>query len=75
MRSKGKIRLVYMVAVVAALSLAACGNSKKKDKEMASQPQDTMTVIETESVTVVVDSIAPDSTAMKQMPASPEKGK
>ncbi|OKZ39534.1 MAG: hypothetical protein BHV82_14520 [Odoribacter sp. 43_10] len=66
-----------MVAVV--LFMAACGNSQKK-KEQAKvqateQPADSVTVIESETVVIAVDSIAPDSAAMKQKAPTPKKTK
>lgn len=77
MRTKGNFKLVYILFAVLALSLAACGNSKKKSaqtQQTTQQPQDSVTVIETETVVIAVDSIAPDSTkAKKAMSAAPAK--
>lgn len=69
MKTRGSVKLVYILLAVGALSLAACGNSqKKKDQavQKAEQPKDSVTVIETETVVIAVDSIAPDSTAAKK---------
>lgn len=71
MRTKGSLKLAYIAIAVIALSLAACGNSqKKKEKEQAKQameqPKDSVTVIESETVIVAVDSIAPDTVAAKK---------
>lgn len=69
MKTKGCSKLAYIAVAVIALSVAACGNSQKakeQAKQMAEQPKDSVTVIETETVVVTVDSIAPDSTAAKK---------
>lgn len=71
MRTKGCFNWTYIAIAAIAISVAACGNSqKKKEKEQAKQtaiqPQDSVTIIESETVIVAVDSIAPDSVATKK---------
>ena len=70
MKTKGSTAWVFTTMVAVVLFMAACGNSQKK-KEQAKvqateQPADSVTVIESETVVIAVDSIAPDSAAMKQ---------
>lgn len=66
MKTFGRIGWVYLMAVVAALALASCGNSKKNKVESGQQTQAPVgTVIQESEVVVEVDSIAPDSTATK----------
>lgn len=72
---------VWMYTVMAAvvLALASCGNSQKKkekaaEKQMAEQPMDTVTVIESETL-VVIDSLAPDSVAAQKNVNTPKKTK
>ena len=74
MKTKGSTAWVFTTMV-----MAACGNSQKK-KEQAKvqateQPADSVTVIESETVVIAVDSIAPDSAAMKQNAPTPKKTK
>ena len=78
MKMKSSVWIYTLIAAVG-LSLAACGNSQKKkekavEKKMAEQPQDTLTVIESETV-VVIDSLAPDTTAMQKNAPTPKKTK
>lgn len=79
MKTKGCSKLAYIAVAVIALSVAACGNSQKakeQAKQMAEQPKDSVTMIETETVIVTVDSIAPDSAAaQKTMMSAPKKTK
>lgn len=72
---------VWMYTALAALflSVTACGNSQKKnekaaEKQMATQPMDTVTVIESETV-VMIDSLAPDSVAVKNNTTPSKKTK
>lgn len=65
MKTKGSTAWVFTTMVAVVLFMAACGNSQKK-KEQAKvqateQPADSVTVIESETVVIAVDSIAPDS--------------
>lgn len=69
MKTKGNFRLTYIVIAMIALSLAACGNNRKRQTERERgrvQPLDTVTVIESESVVVSVDTIVPDSMVVKK---------
>ena len=73
MRTKGCFNWTYIAIAAIAISVAACGNSQKKKekereqaKQTATQPQDSVTIIESETVIVAVDSIAPDSVATKK---------
>lgn len=71
MRTKGCFNWTYIAIAAIAISVAACGNSqKKKEREQAkqtiTQPQDSVTIIESETVVVAVDSIAPDSVATQK---------
>lgn len=75
MRTKGCFNWTYIAIAAIAISVAACGNSQKKKekekereqaKQTAIQPQDSVTIIESETVIVAVDSIAPDSVATKK---------
>ena len=53
-------------------------NQKKKEQakvQATEQPADSVTVIESETVVIAVDSIAPDSAAMKQKAPTPKKTK
>ena len=70
MKTKGSTAWVFTTMVAVVLFMAACGNSQKK-KEQAKvqateQPADSVTVIESETVVIAVDSIAPDSVATKK---------
>ncbi len=52
--------------------------SEKKEQakvQATEQPADSVTVIESETVVIAVDSIAPDSAAMKQKAPTPKKTK
>ena len=78
MKTKGSTAWVF-TTMVAVVLFMACGNSQKK-KEQAKvqateQPADSVTVIESETVVIAVDSIAPDSAAMKQKAPTPKKTK
>lgn len=73
MRTKSCFNWTYIAVAAIAISLAACGNSqKKKEREREEarktvmQPQDSVTIIESETVVVAVDSISPDSVAVKK---------
>ena len=77
MKTKGSTAWVFTTMVAVVLFMAACGNSQKK-KEQAKvqateQPADSVTVIESETVVIAVDSIA--SAAMKQKAPTPKKTK
>lgn len=67
MKTNAKSKLVYLaVATLMVLSFASCGNSQKAKQQDAAMPaQDSVTVME-ESVIVEVDSIIPDSAAVKK---------
>ena len=61
MKTKGSTAWVFTTMVAVVLFMAACGNSQKK-KEQAKvqateQPADSVTVIESETVVIAVDSI------------------
>lgn len=78
---KTKSSSVWMYTLIAAvgLSLVACGNSQKKrekaaERRLAEQPMDTITVMESETV-VVIDTLTPDSTAMRRNAVTPGKTK
>lgn len=62
----------YAMVVMALLFMASCGNSQKKkerqaERRISEQPMDSVTVIESETVIIAVDSIAPDSVANRSM--------
>lgn len=63
MRTNGKSKFVYIAVAALAITVAACGNKQKKADDKTT-PQDSVTVIETESVVVSVDTITPDSAVM-----------
>ncbi|MBC5623649.1 hypothetical protein AALK14_04380 [Butyricimonas hominis] len=66
MRTFGRIGWICMVTIVAGLALASCGNSQKSKVQSGNQAQQPAgAVIEESEVVVEVDSIAPDSTAVK----------
>ncbi len=65
MRTFGRIGWIYMVAIVAGLVLASCGNSQKNKVQGKQTQQPAGAVIEESEVVVEVDSIAPDSTTVK----------
>ena len=79
MKTKGTTAWVFNTMVAVVKIMAAFGNNQKK-KEQAKvqateQPADSVTVIESETVVIAVDSIAPDSAAMKQKAPTPKKTK
>lgn len=79
MKTRSSSVWMYTALAALVLSVAACGNSQKKkekaaEKQMATQPMDTVTVIESETV-IMIDSLAPDSTAVKNNTTSPKKTK
>lgn len=79
MKTKISKAWVYTTMVAAVLFMASCGNSQKK-KEQAriqatQQPVDSVTVIESETVVIAVDSIAPDSVVTRQQTVTPKKTK
>lgn len=68
MKKKGSSLWVYTAMAAVVLFMASCGNSQKKkeqaaQRQMTAQPTDSVTVIESETVVVTIDSIAPDSAA------------
>ena len=75
MKTKGSTAWVFTTMVAVVLFMAACGNSQKKKEQATGQPADSVTVIESETVVIAVDSIAPDSAAMKQKAPTPKKTK
>ena len=75
MKTKGSTAWVFTTMVAVVLFMAACGNSQKKKEQAKEQPADSVTVIESETVVIAVDSIAPDSAAMKQKAPTPKKTK
>ena len=78
MKTKGSTAWVFTTMVAVVLFMAACGNSQKKEQakvQATEQPADSVTVIESETVVIAVDSIAPDSAAMKQKAPTPKKTK
>lgn len=67
MKVEGKSKWVFLMGIaVVTLFIASCGNSQKAKQGDNMQPQDSVTMIEEESVTVVVDSIVPDTAAIKK---------
>ena len=80
MKTKGSTAWVFTTMVAVVLFMAACGNSQKKKEQAKVQATlpisaDSVTVIESETVVIAVDSIAPDSAAMKQKAPTPKKTK
>ena len=76
MKTKGSTAWVFTTMVAVVLFMAACGNSqKKKEQAKVQATADSVTVIESETVVIAVDSIAPDSAAMKQKAPTPKKTK
>lgn len=72
MKTNGKLKFMYVAVAALAISLASCGNKQKKAEDQAAQ-QDSVTVIQTETVIVSVDTVTPDSAAMPAK--APEKTK
>lgn len=80
MKTRNSSVWMYSIMVVAILFMASCGNSQKKkqrdeQKTKAEQPMDSVTVIESETVVVAVDSIAPDGSVVKKNVTTPKKTK
>lgn len=80
MKTKNSSVWMYSIMVVAILFMASCGNSQKKKQQVeqktkAEQPIDSVTVIESETVVVAVDSIAPDGSVVKKNVTTPKKTK
>ena len=75
MKTKGSTAWVFTTMVAVVLFMAACGNSQKKKEQAKVQATEQVTVIESETVVIAVDSIAPDSAAMKQKAPTPKKTK
>ncbi|MDE7374812.1 MAG: hypothetical protein K2M86_05765 [Odoribacter sp.] len=76
MKTRNSSMWIWTLITAVGLSLAACGNSQKKkgnaaERKMAEQPVNTVSVIETQTV-VVVDSLAPDTTAMQKTAVVPK---
>ena len=69
MKTKGSTAWVFTTMVAVVLFMAACGNSQKKKEQAKVQ------ATESETVVIAVDSIAPDSAAMKQKAPTPKKTK
>ena len=67
MKTKGSTAWVFTTMVAVVLFMAACGNSQKKKEQAKVQA--------TEQPADSVDSIAPDSAAMKQKAPTPKKTK
>ncbi|MDE5610679.1 MAG: hypothetical protein K2I90_01500 [Odoribacter sp.] len=70
MKTRNSSMWIWTLIAAVGLSLSACGNSQKKrgnatERNMAEQPVNTISYIETQTV-VVVDSLAPDSTTMQK---------
>lgn len=79
MKTKKSAVWGYTLIAAIGLSLVACGNSQKKrenaaERRMAEQPVDAVSVIESQTV-VVIDSLAPDSSAMQKNMVAPAKTK
>lgn len=68
MRKSLKSKFVYIAFAALLLSIAACGNKKSNmpADSKAAQPQDSVMIVEEETVVVAIDSIAPDTTAAKK---------
>lgn len=66
MKTNAKSKLVCLAAAtLMVLSFTSCGNSQKAKQQDTAPAQDSVTVVE-ESVVVEVDSIVPDSAAVKK---------
>lgn len=79
MRKSLKSKFVYIAFAALILSVAACGN-KKTDSNMptdskTAQPQDSVMVVEEETVVVAIDSIAPETPAANKTMTTPKKTK
>ncbi len=66
MKTKDSSVWILAAAVVLLFGMTSCGNSQKKreraaEKRMTTQPMDRATVIESETVVISVDSVAPDT--------------
>lgn len=77
MKVKSSSVWIYTLIAAFGLSFAACGNSQKKrekavQQRMAEQAMDTVTVIESETV-IVIDSLIPDTTAVRKNVIAPKK--
>lgn len=65
METKSKSKFVCLGVMAIALFLASCGSSKKDAaNQAATSPQDSVMVIQEETVVVEIDSLAPDSSAV-----------
>ena len=69
MKTKISLGWMYILSMVVASFMAACGHSQKKtesvkEQKQTIQPKDTVTLIESETV-IEVDSITTDTTAKK----------
>ena len=79
MKRKSSSVWIYTAMAAVVLFMASCGNSQKKkeqaaQKQMTAQPVDSVTVIESETIVVAVDSIVPDSAAANKA-TTPKKTK
>lgn len=79
MKMKRSSLWMYTAMVAVVIFMASCGNSQKKkeraaERQMAGQPMDSVTVIESETV-VLFDSLAPDSVVTQKNVNTPKKTK
>lgn len=79
MKTKDFTALGFTTLIAVVLFMVACGNSQKKKEQakvlVTEQPADSVTLIESETVVIAVDSILPDSAAMKPNALTPKKTK
>lgn len=80
MKTKCSSLWIFTVLAAVVLMMASCGNSQKKRERAAErrgteQALDTVTVYESETVVVTIDSLAPDSAAVRQNVATPKRTK
>lgn len=75
MKTKSYSVWMYTAMIAVILVMASCGNSQKKKEREAERAerrtavqQPTETVVETETMIIAVDSLAPDSTKNRVTP-------
>lgn len=75
MKTKSYSVWMYTAMIAVILAMASCGNSQKKKEREAERAerrtavqQPTETVVETETMIIAVDSLAPDSTKNRVTP-------
>ncbi len=79
MKTKGSTGWVLIALVAVVCFMTSCGNSQKKKEQAKTQKTeqaaDSEMVMESETIVVEVDSITPDTTAMKQQKNTPKNTK